>query len=182
VCSNHHYNKIKKTIYHRKIVEAKLIPFTYKYTTTQLYGFVQTLQSGDCCTPTVTVSVVDIGGHIAQCHLELSDGNPVESVAPAAEVVTTPEETTPVATTPEETTPVATTPEETTPVATSPEETTPVATTPEETTPSDWSSLFWSCSNWSSLFWSCSDWSSLFWSCSNWSSLFWSCSNWSSLF
>jgi hypothetical protein len=71
--------------------------------------------SGDCCTPTVTVSVVDIGGHIAQCHLELSDGNPVESVESAAEVVTTPEETTQ-----DETTPVATTQDETTPVVTTP--------------------------------------------------------------
>ena len=64
--------------------------------------------------------MVDIGGHIAQCHLELSDGNPVESVESAAEVVTTPEETTQ---------------DETTPVATSHDETTPVVTTQDETTP-----------------------------------------------
>ena len=86
--------------------------------------------SGDCCTPTVTVSVVDIGGHIAQCHLELSDGNPVESVESAAEVVTTPEETTQ-----DETTPVATSHDETTPVVTTHDETTPVVTTQDETTP-----------------------------------------------
>ena len=86
--------------------------------------------SGDCCTPSVTVSVVDIGGHIAQCHLELSDGNPVESVESAAEVVTTPEETTQ-----DETTPVATSHDETTPVVTTHDETTPVVTTQDETTP-----------------------------------------------
>jgi hypothetical protein len=57
--------------------------------------------------------VVDIGGHIAQCHLELSDGNPVESVESAVEVVTTPEETTQ-----DETTPVVTTQDETTPAVT----------------------------------------------------------------
>jgi hypothetical protein len=94
--------------------------------------------SGDCCTPSVTVSVVDIGGHIAQCHLELSDGNPVESVESAAEVVTTPEETTqdettPVATSHDETTPVVTTQDETTPVVTTQDETTPVVTTPAVT-------------------------------------------------
>ena len=96
--------------------------------------------SGDCCTPSVTVSVVDIGGHIAQCHLEFSDGNPVEPVEPAAGVVTTPEETTqdettPVATTQDETTPVVTTQDETTPVVTTQDETTPVVTTQDETTP-----------------------------------------------
>ena len=67
--------------------------------------------SGDCCTPSVTVSAVDSDGYFKQCHLELSDGNPVESVEPQAEVVTTPEETTTIMTTPEETTTVVTTPE-----------------------------------------------------------------------
>jgi hypothetical protein len=55
----------------------------------------------------------------------LSDGNPVESVEPAAEVVTTPEETTQ-----DETTPVVTTQDETTPVVTTQDETTQDETTP----------------------------------------------------
>ena len=38
------------------------------------------LNSGDCCTPSTTVSVVDTGGYISQCHFELSDGKPVEPV------------------------------------------------------------------------------------------------------
>ena len=36
--------------------------------------------SGDCCTPSTTVSVVDTDGYISQCHFELSDGKPVEPV------------------------------------------------------------------------------------------------------
>ena len=45
--------------------------------------------SGDCCTPSVTLSTVDIGGYIAQCQLELSDGAVVESVVAPDNVVDT---------------------------------------------------------------------------------------------
>ena len=45
--------------------------------------------SGDCCTPSVTLSTVDIGGYIAQCQLELSDGAVVESVVAPDNVLDT---------------------------------------------------------------------------------------------
>ncbi|XP_071140496.1 hemicentin-1-like [Mytilus edulis] len=43
--------------------------------------------SGDCCNPSLSISAVDVDGYISQCHFELSNGLPVQSVEPIIEQV-----------------------------------------------------------------------------------------------
>lgn len=56
------------------------VQLIYDNITGVLNGPITVNISGDCCTPSTTVSVVDTGGYISQCHFELSDGKPVEPV------------------------------------------------------------------------------------------------------
>lgn len=43
--------------------------------------------SGDCCSPSLSISAIDVDGYISQCHFELSNGLPIESVEPIYEPV-----------------------------------------------------------------------------------------------
>ncbi|CAG2250442.1 unnamed protein product [Mytilus edulis] len=54
---------------------------------TQLESPVAVNISGNCCNPSLSISAVDVDGYISQCHFELSNGLPVQSVEPIIEQV-----------------------------------------------------------------------------------------------
>lgn len=46
--------------------------------------------SGNCCTPLITLDVVDIDGYIAQCNFDFADGRQVKSVDQFEDVIFSP--------------------------------------------------------------------------------------------